>query len=388
MKSKYFLFALSAFALTACSSEDVVNDVTTEQNAITFDNVVNKLSRAEGDLTKKNLNHFNVFGYYTTPNNPLVAVPVFEDVDVTLKTISNKWEYDVPRYWVENGHYYFFAYSCGSVSKIDTETYKDISFSMDMKDGIEPSARVLIIQNYLCDYSHQHDLIYASNVGGTEDNPWNGIVASAKGNPDVAFEFKHLLSKVNAQFTSKFPAGYEVSISNVSLQNIRNQGSYNPTGDGAWQNVIRKYSEAANWVYLLNTEDKDVEPIVATVDKEGKETSPTTPYAFVIPYLYSTSASDADDPNVYLSFHIQVTNKKEIIFEQDMLGQFHPNWAAGYQYTYNVEVSGGTTHLQPITFTTTVTDQDGNVKDAVMSWANGNDDPTVTIPEEKNETKN
>lgn len=372
MKSKFFLFALSAVALTACTSEDVVNDVATTKNAIGFENVVKKVSRAEDDLTTSNLTHFNVFGYYTTPQNPLVAIPVFEDVDVKLDKTEREWYYDKTRYWIEGGHYYFFAYSCGSVSKIDQDLYKDIKFSMDMTNNKAVSDRVLIIHNYICDNSHQHDLIYASNTGATAEDPWHGIVAKGSLNPDVAFQFKHILAKANAKFTSKFPSGYKVTISDISLQNIRNQGTYNPINEGVWQDVIRK-NDATNYVYLLNTDDKNVQSITTSSDDEGVE----TPYAFVIPYQYTTSASDTEETGITLKFKIVVTNKDEIIFEQKMTGKIHPNWQAGYRYTYNVELSGASSKLQAIVFTT-AKDEDGN-DIGVIDWANGTDDPTVTI---------
>lgn len=377
MKSKFFLFALSAVALTACTSEDVVDDVASTKNAIRFENVVNKHSRAEGDLNTDNLTHFNVFGYYTTPENNKVAVPVFEDTDVRLDPTFGVWKNDgETRFWVKGGHYYFFAYSCGSVSQIDQTKYTDTKFSMDMKNDIAPSDRVLIIQNYVCDYTHQHDLIYASNIGGTAEDPWSGIVATENGNPDVAFQFKHILSKVNAEFTSKFPAGYEVAISNITLENIRNVGSYNPTDGGTWSPVTRLNKTSRNYVYLLKTEDKEILPITTTAGGDNA----VTPYAYVIPYTYTTSAEDATETGVNLKFHILVSNKGQAIFEKDMIGNFNPNWKPGFKYTYNVEVSGESTHLQAIVFTTT-TDEEGNV---VSNWGDGTDNVEFNLQEIQN----
>lgn len=70
MKRSIFYFALSALALTACTSEDVKNDDVAKRSAIGFENVANKFSRVE-DLTNVSLSQFNVFGYYTTPDNPM-----------------------------------------------------------------------------------------------------------------------------------------------------------------------------------------------------------------------------------------------------------------------------------------------------------------------------
>lgn len=375
MKRRFFYFAVSTLALTACTSEGVVEDAVVSHNAIRFENVVNKISRANVDLTTDNLVRFNVFGYYTTPKTDEngddvisnIAVRVFDDVPVTLDKTLGIWSYTGgDRYWVPGAHYYFYAYSCGSIAKLSNDFGE---FSMDMDNGINPSDRVLIIKNYICDNTHQHDLVYASNVGATKDNPWHGIVAQESDNPDVSFQFKHILAKVNATITSKFPSDYTVSVSNISLENIRNKGSYNPNDAGVWQNVIRK-NDARNFVYLLDTSKDGVLPITTT----SAQNPASTEAAFVIPYHYTTSASDTDETGVTLKFHIQVHNKGELIFEKDMVGKFNPNWKAGYKYTYNVEVSGSSTNLQTIVFTT-VTDGEG----AVTNWGNGTDDPVINI---------
>lgn len=365
MKSKIFFFAASALALTACTSGDVVENGVENGRLIRFENVVNKVSRAS-DLTKGNLSHFNVFGYYTTPDNDEVAVQEFDDVPVTLDKTSGTWSYTGgDRYWIPNARYYFYAYSCGGA---DMEG--NAEFSMDMKDGLTPSDRILIIKNYLCDNDHQHDLIYASSTGATEENPWEGILAKDGNNNAVAFQFHHILAKVNAQFISKFSSDYTVTISDVSLENIRNLGTYNPNNGGVWNPVTRK-NDGRNFVYLLDTDQQGVMPISTT---SASEDGVTTPYAYVIPWAYITSAEDAEEAGVSLKFHIVVSNKNQVVFEKDMVGKFHPNWGAGYQYTYTVQISGSAAGLNTIVFTT-VTNGDGEI----VEWGNGIDDPKITI---------
>ncbi|MDE6308863.1 MAG: fimbrillin family protein, partial [Muribaculaceae bacterium] len=68
MKKHFFYLAAGAFALTACTSEDVIDDVQTTRNPIQFENVVNKMTRAT-DLNTSNFKQFNVFGFYTVPGN-------------------------------------------------------------------------------------------------------------------------------------------------------------------------------------------------------------------------------------------------------------------------------------------------------------------------------
>lgn len=131
MVKRFFYLAVGALALTACTSEDVVDDVTTSsRNLIRFENVVNKPSRAATDITTQTLNQFNVFGFYVLPDAPTHAYEVFNNVPVTNPG-SGMWGYDdkYARYWVPNANYYFYAYSCGSAALKDT--YGNFSLDVD-----------------------------------------------------------------------------------------------------------------------------------------------------------------------------------------------------------------------------------------------------------------
>ena len=338
-KHFFYLAAVGALALTACTQQDVVDDVTTTRNVIKFENVVNKPSRAAKDLTTADLLQFNVYGFYTMPDNDKHANEVFKNVPVTKNNAV--WSYDdkYVRYWVPGATYYFYAYSCGSVSAL-SESYGTFNLDMSNEDGGKlASDRTLEIDNYICDNKHQHDLIFASNTG---------IEATATGNPTVSFQFKHILSKIKASFSSKFSPEYDVIISDVSVNNICNKGDYD-FKDG-WTNVTRIEGQQP-LVYLLNTtgdgikeEDKDAEISVKNEMIENKQATVDSKAAFVMPMAYT-------DTEVTLSFHVVVKYGEDtIIPDTQLTATFKPEWKQGYYYIYNIAVSPEDLNLGEIKF--------------------------------------
>lgn len=340
MAKHLFLFAVGVFALTACTSESVIDDEVAARNLITFDNVVNKPSRAAVDLDGNTFNQFNVFGFYTMPDKPLHAHEVFYNVPVT-KSGSN-WSYQPQynRYWVPGALYYFYAYSCGS-SALDTNTYG--KFRVDMETGEkDASLRTLEIDEYICDYNHQHDLLFASQIGYEATNG------------SVALQFKHILAKIQARFTNTFSSEYDVVIKKVTVEDICNQADYHfLTG---WKEIKRK--AGAPIVYLLNpTGAGNVEadtPITVSNVKVGdgenaKQMTVDSKAAYVIPCDYTL----LDDEKVYLNILIDVKYKDDVVIKDKALtATLNPNWKEGYSYIYNVELNAININLDQITFTT------------------------------------
>lgn len=353
-KHLFFLAAAGALALTACTSEDVVEDVASSRNLITFENVVNKPTRVDDIGTKENpFMYFNVYGFYTLPNNEYVANEVFENVLVSKQT-SGTWSYitnegekpEGPRYWVPDARYYFYAYSCGNTKILDEEFG---SFDLNMKNEydegtpddkkLKASDRVLKITNYICDNSHQHDLIFATNTGGvTGEDKYVGILGKTTQNNAVSLQFYHILSKINAQFTSKFSKEYTLVVKNVSIQNIRNQGNYDPREDKGWESVTRKAG-----VPHVNLQ-------TGTGLSMGVNESDKTGTAYVIPWDYDKDPND--ESTVSIKFDIDLLFQGNLVMNKTLIGTFIPEWKPGFAYTYNIEVSGSTTKLEIITFTT------------------------------------
>ncbi len=378
MKKSLFFLAAGAVALTACTSEEVIDDVVKKQNAITFENVVDKLSRADvEDLTATDLTHFSVFGYYITPNedgtvneSSTTAIPVFDNVLVT-RNDYNTWSYagDL-RYWVPGGRYFFYAYSCGNTNKLQADGAYG-TFEFDMATGKTNTERALMIKDYLCDNTHQHDLIYASNTGADAEagKIGSGIIAGPAGsNQTVDLKFKHILSKITAAFSSKFPDGYTVEVSNVSVQGIYNKGTYNPNAAQGWQDQSK--SASFPYVDLYKTSDSDLTPmeIINEKDTDGNQIYKSTNSAYVMPRAYNQ-----EDSNVSIVFNVKVLNKEQAVLNQLMTASFKPTWQAGYKYTYKIELSGSAAGLQAIAFLV-VTDGEGN-----LGWNDGSSNDPIKV---------
>lgn len=342
MKKAIFATLIGVLTLSGCTSSEV-NEESAQANAIGFENVVGKQTRGVddtsvgGDLTTGNLDELYVYGYYTPKNNATNYIQVFHQEKVS-KTGNNVWTYNNTRYWVPDAIYNFYAYSCGDI-KLNTD------FGSPTLDLVNDPARILRFSDYICDQSHQHDLVYAYN---------EGIVGkkAGEGNDRVSFTFNHILTKLSAEFVSEFPADYDVYISNVKVENIRNRGSYDPKANDAykWTKVDRREADAT---VLL--------PVPANNKAVAGGASVKTGSAYVIPYNYSAG-------DVKLIFDVVVKKGNENILSRHMTGSWSPNWKIGYNYNYKIKITGTAANLDKIEF------KDMNVAE----WA-GEDVTDVTI---------
>lgn len=330
MMKKILLSSLTcALALSACTSEEVIN-VSPQSNAITFKNVVNKNSRA---LDSGSFNQFYVYGYYTKGNDLNTRFNIFTDTPVS-KT-GNTWSSAINRYWVPGANYSFYAFSCEN---------NDIAASyggasVGLNDGI---FRI----NYTCHSTsgNSHDLLFASNLGiqGKDDN-----------NETVSLQFRHILSKVSLQFVSDFPDGYQVEITDISLSDFENMGTFtaNTTtnSDGEWSAI--KYDEN-------NVNSFSLTAMNGNITSSGKEPVETSA-CFMIPNNYN-AGSGGDNP-VKIKFKIRLINPNlgsgnQTIASNTLIGSWHPKWRQGTHYVYTVHLSGNEAGMEQIKFNVGVND--------------------------------
>lgn len=365
MSKSLVYLAVGALALTACTSEDVIDNVaTSSRNVIKFENVVNKHSRAV-DITSGSLKHFNVFGFYTMPGNDLHAHQVFNNIPVERADDKSDWGYTDggERYWVPGAKYYFYAYSCNNMA-ISSEMATGIKYILDMEDTKPASQRVLEIQNYVCDNNHQHDLIFASNTGATETDAFAGIKGLENGNVKVYLEFNHILSKVKAKFTTKFPEEYEIVISDITIQDIRDMGNYDP--NRKWHGVTRT-ADAQPLKLIDDGKSLMIKNVLVGEEDNKKQMSTETEQYYVIP-------CGSDDPSaveVALKFTIDVyihEDRTEKVMSKTLTGKFIPTWEDGFQYVYNVDINGTTTNMEVIAFTTKVNEFEDEKSDDIIKF--------------------
>ena len=337
MKKGLFSLALGALVLAGCTSEEVVSEGV-QSSAIGFEGTVVRQSRADaisGDLTLGNLDKFMVYGFYTRENQEANPIQVFSG-DAVLRGVNGQWGYNSTRYWVPNATYSFFAYSCGDVA-LDNK-YGTVGLDLNAM-GAE---RQLVISNYRADATHQHDLIYAQQKDvyaqpKTETNPTP--------NANVSFTFEHILTKVDAVFTSEFSKDYDVVIKDVRLTNFRNLGTYAKT-KVKWEQVKYATGESTPTMQMeFNTADGVG---VANASQAASQKPKTNTY-YVIPHDYKGEAS------VQISFTIELYKGAQhtpdnLVLSRNMEGHWTPNWEIGYYYTYNVSLTGTAADLQPIVF--------------------------------------
>ena len=346
MKKVLSLLAVGAFAFTACTSDEVIDESFAQTNAIGFESTVNKNSRAIN--AKADLNTFYAYAYYITEGQEANPISVFDGETVSLN--GTTWGYTNTRYWVPGGKYYFYAYSCENRAI----TSSNGTPSMDL-EATDKSGRALKINDFLCNNTHQHDLLFASNDGGIDGNE------KADGNAKVGFTFKHILTKVNVVFSSGFAPGYEIEVSNVSIRNIRDKGSYNSKATTPWGTPVRVLNENdEDYVPFINL-SVPAENIAAVANGEVAAKTVTTGAGFVIPFAYTGA-------DVRLQFQVNVKNENgESILNRVLTGSWKPNWVIGTAYTYNVKITGTTTDLDPIVFETS---ENMNLDD----WTTGDTD--------------
>lgn len=346
MKKSFLFLAVGALAFSACTSEEVV-DIGVHGNPIGFENAVMKQSRAgdnalSGDLTNANFDKFLVYGYYTTENQPNNPIQVFSGEPVTKN--NGIWDYTNKRYWVPKANYNFFAYSCGDVAL--NNIYGTVGLSLN----VAQSDRQMTISNYRCDQTHNHDLIVAQarNLIGQEISDDNQAP-----NPNVSLKFEHVLTKIDAVFTSEFSGEYDIVIKDVKIVNFRNIGSFS-SNNTVWTaeretnstgNIIPASIQLpfAGGFGAANAKQTDIVDGQEKVIREAKTAS--TGSVYVIPYSYSQN-------DVQIEFSLDLYKGEEHVMGRNMVGTWSPKWEAGTYYTYNIRLTGTAANLQPIAFET------------------------------------
>ncbi|MDE6402375.1 MAG: fimbrillin family protein [Muribaculaceae bacterium] len=268
----------------------------------------------------------------------MAPVKLFDNQTVT-KT-ADGWTYEGTRYWMPGTKYNFYAYSCADVAlQSDDKGIPSFEVPTTVTEATKLDERGLKINNYVCDATHQHDLIVAAV---------EGIDGKNENNDKVHFSFRHALCKVSAEFVNDFPQGYTVTVSDVKLCNFYNKASLNvrslkdalilptdPTDaqmkalqDGVWNNQTRFTTEGA-------TETEIAMPI-----KDNK-----TDALFMIPVYY-------DNANLRLEFTITVAQGDDVFLTRKLRGTWKPVWIPGRAYKYEIHINGDNAQLEPIVFET------------------------------------
>ena len=190
---KLFVMTLAVAALASCSKVEPIEPG--YKSAIGFENAfIDNATKAE--LNTGNILSFEVWGTEA-------KAPIFNATTVSRADASSPWGYTGTKYWHPGNHYEFAAIApAGHGGTVTLESNDVATIKLPISVGYTLAAGNI---------GSQTDLLYATaNV----DTP-NPLTTMA----DVAFTFKHLLSKVQFTFTNGHADGsnYNVIVKNVTI---------------------------------------------------------------------------------------------------------------------------------------------------------------------------
>ena len=200
MKKLFTILAVAA-TLVSCAKEDVVREAARE--AIGFDNafVENSTRSVEtpGYSSSNLFNDFAVYGF--VEGAPLFNGTKVANTGINTTELKSEWKYAGTQYWIACAKYNFYAvapYTGDWAVKADTT----------------PASTGAVIT--------------FTNENGTQDLLYSGIVAQegkASGNAAVAFNFKHILSKVKFTFENNYNASNaSIRVKNINITNAYKNG--------------------------------------------------------------------------------------------------------------------------------------------------------------------
>lgn len=206
---KKLLFAICAVAaLASCSKEEVVSYDKGE--AISFANpFVNKATRADYSDYSGALKAFKVYGTVKPDAAGTTTQQIYNGANVKLSSgaLDVAWDCDVTNYWQPSSTYNFAAIADGEA----TTTTLPETINFTVADGTD-----------------NKDLLYATATVTT-----NGaaVPTGVNSNNCVAFDFTHLLSKM--QFTIVNETNQTYQVTGISVTGFTNTGDYAVAG-GTW----------------------------------------------------------------------------------------------------------------------------------------------------------
>ena len=203
---KIFVAIVAVAALVACSNDEIVN---VNREAIGFDNAfINNSVRSVVDpsLTASTLADFQVYGY--VEGQPLFnaednGVTVYKNggsltQDQYAGQAKTDWKYEGTQYWIAGANYNFHA--------VAPQTAGGWTATEKAADGLK--------------------LNYTNN--GTTDVLYATVAQQGllEGNPQVAFTFRHVLSKVKFSFENAYNAtNATIKVKNIKIENAYSTGS-------------------------------------------------------------------------------------------------------------------------------------------------------------------
>lgn len=335
---KKLIFALAAIALAACSNEETIELNRTE--AISFDKTfVDNSTRSVVDPSFTNENLFTDFAVFGHVQEAVLFNGVTVSKTITNGDLSSAWKYEGTQYWITGAKYNFSALApktnggwSNAATSVNDE-FNTITTTFDFTNN------------------GTTDLLYSEFEG------YEGKLTS---NEQVAFTFRHILSKVKFSFENAYNASaatlrvYDVKITNayktakaeLNVYKYSNGQTVNFTN---WENQAQATDFILDFGAATDDEATTNKENDATVAFEYGKTYETQKELFLIPGMIHGGY------NVTFKVDLLVNDTKITTYEHTATVTFTP--AAGYSYdikaVVNAENIDPESKQEPIEFTVT-----------------------------------
>lgn len=298
---KIILAALAVASFAACSKTEVVG--VTESNAIAFDNAfVDNATKSVNDpsLTNSNLTDFAVYGFV---EGAVLFNGTKVSKDITNPKLSSAWKYEDTQYWIAGAQYNFNA-----VAPMTNGGW--------IKEDADKTSTTLSFTN-----NGTTDLLYATAAQ-------EGKVS---GNEQVAFSFRHVLSKVKFSFENDYNAtNATIRVKDITITNPHKTATVVLTAATAWSG----HAPAADFklAFGMATDDED------TADKENVEVA----YAFGKTYESQNELfliPSATDYEYEVTFNVELLVSGTVVktYAHAVTAKFAP--APGNSYDINAVIN-------------------------------------------------
>ena len=315
---KIILAALAIAALASCNKTEVVG--VTESNAIAFDNAfVDNATKSVNDPSFTNSNLFNDFAVYGFVENAVLFNGTQVSQTIDNNDLTSAWKYAGTQYWIAGAQYNFNA-----VAPMTAGGWT--------KTAADAASTTLSFTN-----NGTTDLLYATAAQ-------QGQVS---GNAQVAFSFRHVLSKVKFSFQNAYNAtNATIRVKDITITNPHKTADVVLTGNTVWSNQI---ANDLVLVFGMATDDE------ATTDvKENVEVA----YAFGKTYESQNERfliPSATDYEYEVTFNVELLVNGTVVktYAHTVKAEFAP--APGNSYdikaVINAENIDPANEQEPIEFT-------------------------------------
>ena len=306
---KKIIYAVLALAAVAsCNKTEVVG--VTESNAITFDNAfVDNATKSVNDPSFTNSNLFNDFAVYGFVEGAVLFDGTQVSKSITNTELQSDWKYAGTQYWIAGAQYKFNA-----VAPMTNGGWT--------KTAADEASTTLSFTN-----NGTTDLLYATVAQE----------GKASGNAQVAFTFRHVLSKVKFSFENAYNAtNATIKVKNIKITNPHKTAGVVLTAATAWDG----HASAADFElsFGMATDDE-----ATTGEKENAEVA----YAFGKTYESQNELflipSDTYPYNVTFDVDLLVSGQLIDTYTHTVTANFAP--VAGNSYDIKAVINA--TNIDP-----------------------------------------